>query len=92
MSAKSALGVKGSSAHVGGQSRGTEDARRTSAASLGRKSRIARTSSVLLTLMVEGRRAREVPAGEANCVGWASLSEASRFATGHSELNAEQAS
>ena len=38
---------------------------------------IAHTSSVLLTLMVEGQGLNEVSAREPNCVGSASLSAAS---------------
>lgn len=77
MSAKSALGVKGSSAHVAGPSREIDDVCSMSAFPPGWKSQIAHTSSVLLTLMVESQGSNEVSAGEANCVGWASLFAAS---------------
>ena len=42
--------------------------------------------------MIEGQAPNEVSVREANCVGEASLLAARLFATGHSELNAEQAS
>ena len=69
MSAKSALAVKGSSAHVAGRSRVIDDAGSMSEAPPGRKSRVAHTSSVLLTLMVEGRRSSGVSAGESKLRG-----------------------
>ena len=69
MSAKSALAVKGSSAHVATQPRAIDDVHNMSRAASGRKSRMAHTSSVLLTLMVEGRRSSEVSAGESKLRG-----------------------